>query len=97
MSLGAGQNTREGGCCRASVPHSPLACSLLLGHKVKDLSLPLLAPRPQPYTIAANVFWAVSIGWAFVLLHLLSAVVHALTIIGIGTALTNVELASYVM
>jgi uncharacterized membrane protein YccF (DUF307 family) len=51
----------------------------------------------HPYTIAANVAWAVLIGWALFLSQLAAAVLHALSIIGIGTALTNIELATYVM
>ena len=51
----------------------------------------------HPYTIAANIAWAVLIGWALVLSHLAAALVQALTIINIGTALTNIEMAKYVM
>lgn len=51
----------------------------------------------HPYTIAANVVWAVVFGWAMVLAHLTAALVQAATIVGISTALTNVQLATYVI
>lgn len=53
-------------------------------------------PR-HPYTIAANVAWAVLLGWALVMFHAAAALVQALTIVGLSTALTQLELASYVM
>lgn len=51
----------------------------------------------HPYTIAANITWAVLIGWEMVLFHIFFAIIQAMTIVGIGTAITNIRLATYVM
>ena len=51
----------------------------------------------HPYTIAANVVWAALLGWQFMVFHLALALVQALSVVGIGTALTNLQLAAYVM
>lgn len=44
------------------------------------------------YRIAANVVWLVLVGWALAMGHLMAAMVSALTIIGLGTAYTNIRL-----
>lgn len=51
----------------------------------------------HPYTIAGNVVWAVLFGWALTMAHLATALVQALSVVGIPTAITNVQLASYVI
>lgn len=51
----------------------------------------------HPWTICANVVWAVLFGWHLAVAHLLAALVQALTVVGIGTALTNVQLAAFAM
>jgi uncharacterized membrane protein YccF (DUF307 family) len=49
----------------------------------------------HPYTIAANVVWAVLFGWQLALAHLTAGLVQALTIIGIGTAIVQWQLAVF--
>lgn len=44
------------------------------------------------YAIAANVVWLVTVGWALALGHLMTAIFAAMTIIGLGTAWTNIRL-----
>jgi uncharacterized membrane protein YccF (DUF307 family) len=44
------------------------------------------------YRIAANIVWLVLVGWALAMGHLMAAIVSALTIIGLGTAYTNIRL-----
>lgn len=51
----------------------------------------------HPFTIAANVIWLIFFGWGFALLHLFAAIIQALTIVGIGTALTQLKLLSYIV
>ena len=41
--------------------------------------------------------WAIVFGWNLALAHLAAALVQALTVIGIGTALTNLQLAAFAM
>lgn len=60
-------------------------------------SFSFLENPTHAYTIAANITWAVLFGWALVLAHLAAAIVQAVTIIGIPTAILNVQLAAYVM
>jgi uncharacterized membrane protein YccF (DUF307 family) len=63
--------------------------------------LPRQAPAwnnpAHPWTIAANVVWAILFGWQLFLAHLAAALFQAATIIGIGTALTNVQLAFFAL
>jgi len=49
----------------------------------------------HPWTITANVVWAVLFGWHLAIMHLTAALVQALTIVGFGTALTNLQLAMF--
>ncbi|PRW33276.1 Integral membrane [Chlorella sorokiniana] len=51
----------------------------------------------SPWTIAANGVWCILFGWQLALAHLAAALVHALTVIGLGTALTNVQLALFAL
>lgn len=51
----------------------------------------------HPFTIAANVLWAVLFGWQLALMHLAAGLVQALTIVGFGTALTSLQLAAFAM
>lgn len=48
-------------------------------------------------TTAANVVWLVLFGWGLALAHLGAALIQALTIIGIGTAITQVKIAVFVL
>ena len=41
---------------------------------------------------AANVVWLIIFGWAAALGHLFAAIIQASTIVGIGTAITNLRL-----
>lgn len=61
------------------------------------MQAPVWSNPAHPYTICANVVWLVLFGWNLALLHLAAAAVQALTIIGIGTALTNLQLAWFAM
>lgn len=51
----------------------------------------------HPYTIAGNIVWALLFGWPLVLAHLSAALIQALTIVGLSTAILNVKMATYVM
>lgn len=51
----------------------------------------------HPLSMVANVVWLIFFGWALALLHLAAALIQALTIIGIGTAITNVKLAAFAL
>ena len=51
----------------------------------------------HPYTIAGNICWALLFGWQLVLAHLGAALVQALSIVGLSTAIVNVQMATYVM
>jgi uncharacterized membrane protein YccF (DUF307 family) len=51
----------------------------------------------HPLTIAANIVWLVFFGWAIVLLFWASALIQALTIIGIGTAIQMFELSLFAL
>lgn len=51
----------------------------------------------HPFSVVANVVWLLLFGWALACLHLAAAVVQALTIIGLATALVNLELAVFVL
>jgi len=44
------------------------------------------------YAMAANIVWLVTVGWGLALGHLMAAIFSALTIIGLGTAWTNIRL-----
>lgn len=57
------------------------------------LQAPIWGNPAHPFTIVANTVWLVFFGWGLALMHLAAAGVQALTIIGIPTALTNVQLA----
>lgn len=45
----------------------------------------------------ANMFWLIFLGWEIALFHLFTAVIQALTIIGIGNAVQNVRLAKFAL
>jgi uncharacterized membrane protein YccF (DUF307 family) len=77
----------DGGITRE--PYSPKDDSSTLKHIWTDPT--------HPFTIAANVVWAVFFGWGFALLHLFLAIIQFLTIIGIGTAITQFKLLSFVI
>ncbi|KAL4420768.1 hypothetical protein ABPG75_010424 [Micractinium tetrahymenae] len=49
----------------------------------------------HPFTIVANLLWAVLFGWNLALMHLAAGLVQALTIVGFGTALTSLQLAAF--
>lgn len=51
----------------------------------------------HPFTIVANLLWAVLFGWHLALMHLAAGLVQALTIVGFGTALTSLQLAAFAM
>ncbi|KAL6782646.1 hypothetical protein ACKKBG_A07580 [Auxenochlorella protothecoides x Auxenochlorella symbiontica] len=51
----------------------------------------------HPYTIAGNIVWALLFGWPLVLAHLSAALIQALTIVGLSTAILNVKMATYVI
>eukprot|EP00026_Physarum_polycephalum_P017822 Phypoly_transcript_19171.p1 GENE.Phypoly_transcript_19171~~Phypoly_transcript_19171.p1 ORF type:complete len:168 (+),score=27.01 Phypoly_transcript_19171:146-649(+) len=51
----------------------------------------------HPLTIVVNVIWLVFAGWFIALAHLATAVIQALTIIGIGNAIQNVRLAKFAL
>jgi hypothetical protein len=77
-----------------SNPRCPLSlCGLLL----LLLQAPAWGNPAHPYTIAANVIWVVLFGWSLAAMHLAAALVQAATIIGIGTAVTNVQLAMFAL
>jgi negative regulator of sigma E activity len=61
------------------------------------LQAPAWGNPAHPYTIAANVVWAVLFGWQLALAHVTAGMLQALTIIGIGTALTQWQLAAFAM
>lgn len=66
----------------------PLSCALTIpGSSKSDLDEMCLTP-----TQAANVVWLIIFGWAAALGHLFAAIIQACTIIGIGTAITNLRL-----
>lgn len=44
------------------------------------------------YRLVGNIVWLILAGWALALGHLMAAMVSALTIIGLGTAWTNIRL-----
>lgn len=65
-----------------------------------------VSPAPQapvwgnplhPYCIAGNVAWLLFFGWGLALAHVAAALVQALTIIGLPTALTQLQLAAFVL
>jgi uncharacterized membrane protein YccF (DUF307 family) len=64
---------------------------------VLSLEAPAWGNPAHPYTIAANVVWAVLFGWQLALAHVTAGMLQALTIIGIGTALTQWQLAAFAM
>ena len=72
-----------------SIPSHP--CGLPL------LQAPAWGNPAHPYTIAANVVWVVLFGWSLAAMHLAAALVQAATIIGLGTAVTNVQLAMFAL
>ena len=47
----------------------------------------------SPYVIIGNIVWLVFIGWSIFLWHMFLAFVSACTIIGLGNAMTHVEIA----
>lgn len=51
----------------------------------------------KPFTVAANVVWAGLFGWSIMLGFVMAAIVQCLTIVGIPTALTLVELATFAL
>lgn len=61
------------------------------------LQAPAWGNPAHPYTICANGVWCVLFGWQMALAHLTAALFQALTVIGLGTALTNVQLAQFAM
>ena len=48
------------------------------------------------FTIFANCVWLCLFGWAFALMHLSAALVQAATVVGLGTALTQLKLLGFV-
>jgi uncharacterized membrane protein YccF (DUF307 family) len=61
------------------------------------------APGARPWddplsalTIFANCVWLVFFGWAFALMHLSAALLQAATVVGFGTALTQLKLLGFV-
>lgn len=51
----------------------------------------------HPYCIAGNVAWLVLFGWGLALAHVAAALVQAATVIGLPTALTQLQLAMFVL
>ena len=51
----------------------------------------------HPLTCIANVIWLIFFGWEIVLLFWLTAIVQALTVVGIGTALQMFELSLFAL
>ena len=47
----------------------------------------------HPFIILVNVVWFVLFGWEFFLMHIVSALVQLLTIVGVGNAITNCKIA----
>lgn len=66
-------------------------------HVVLSLEAPAWGNPAHPWTICANVVWAVLFGWNLALAHVLASLVQALTIVGFGTALTNLQLAAFAL
>lgn len=46
---------------------------------------------------AANIVWLIIFGWAAALGHLFAAIIQACTIVGIGTAITNLQLMVFAL
>ena len=46
---------------------------------------------------AANIVWLIIFGWAAALGHLFAAIIQACTIVGIGTAITNLQLMLFAL
>ena len=76
-----------------TAPFTPAACCSCS----PLLQAPAWGNPAHPYTIAANVIWVVLFGWSLAAMHLAAALVQAATIIGIGTAVTNVQLAMFAL
>jgi uncharacterized membrane protein YccF (DUF307 family) len=51
----------------------------------------------HPFTCIANVIWLVFFGWEIVLLFWAVAIIQALTVIGIGSALQMFELSLFAL
>lgn len=49
------------------------------------------------YYLVANIVWLVIFGWGAALMHLMAAIIQACTIIGIGTAITNLHLMMFAL
>ena len=49
------------------------------------------------WTTSANVVWCLLFGWSLCIFHLTAALAQALTIIGLGTALTQLQLALFAL
>ena len=47
----------------------------------------------SPYVIVANIFWMFIFGWEFFLFHILSAILQAITILGLGNAKRHFEIS----
>src|SRR6478609_1792220 len=47
----------------------------------------------NPIVIILNIAWFILLGWEFFLLHIVFAIVQALTIVGIGNAITHLKIA----
>lgn len=89
-------------CAHPSVRASCLCCNWALQpHAVPP---PLFPPQSHawnnphhPFTIVANLLWALFFGWQLALMHLAAGLVQAITIVGFGTALTSLQLAAFAM
>ena len=51
----------------------------------------------HPFTCIVNVIWLVLFGWETVLLFWATAIIQALTVVGIGTALQMFELSLFAL
>lgn len=47
----------------------------------------------SPFVLFANIIWVLLFGWELFLLHIISAIVQAITIFGIGNAIKNIEIS----
>ncbi|KXS13379.1 hypothetical protein M427DRAFT_71363 [Gonapodya prolifera JEL478] len=61
--------------------------------KVNETPATFVQNFSHPYTVVANVVWFLLAGWLIILIHLTLGLAHALTIIGLGTAVLHFRMA----
>ena len=97
LKLGALRYIYSNTACICSFCLDPIPRETYAEHWAFDTKTSPWTNPLHPLTCVANVIWLIFFGWEIVLLFWLTAIIQALTVIGIGTALQMFELSLFAL